>query len=243
MRSRSATAWRGRHVGTEVRGCVQPDALVERSPSDGAELLGEHGAEPIVPRDRQLVDDVGETIEVGRGTIGTADAQRDPRQRAGADERLEVAVRAAVGRGHGLGDELGEPGGEPGAREVHEHGRPGADRFGDVEDPHELAFLQPDDVDDEVRQPIGVELEHEVAGKRLERVADRPSGVCLGAGIDEPEHGPRPIANRRDRQDALSVGARREQTDETVLQVAVAHAHTRSASRRGGSSTRPRSAR
>ena len=172
-----------------------------------------------------FVDDVGESIEVRRRPIGTAHAQRDPRQRAGSDERLEIAVRAAVRRGHRLGDELGEPGREAGSREVHEHRRPGADRLGDVEDAHELALLQPDDVDDEVRQPIRIELEHEVARQRLERVSDRTPGVGLGAGVDESEHGPRPISDRRDRQDALAVGARRQQTDEAMLHGTVAHAH------------------
>ena len=122
---------------------------------------------------------------------------------------------------------LGKPGREAGPREVHEHRRPGADRLGDVEDAHELTLLQPDDVDHEVRQPIRIQLEHEIAWQRFERVPDRASGVGLGAGVDEPEHGACPISDGRDRQDALAVGARRQQTDETMLHRTVAHAHTR----------------
>ena len=76
----------GQHVGAETGWCVHPYAFVEGVPGGSAELLGEHPAETIVPRDRQLVDDVGEPIEVRKRPVGPAHGQRDPRQDAGTDE-------------------------------------------------------------------------------------------------------------------------------------------------------------
>ena len=98
-------------------------------------------------------------MTVGRRTVSVILASvlaptSDSRSRYG----LSYASASA-----GLGDELGKRAVNLVRGQVHEHGRPGADRLGDVEDPHELPLLQADDVDHEVRQPIGVELEHEVA--------------------------------------------------------------------------------
>ena len=181
-----------------------------------AQLMGRRDAEPVDPRGGELVDQRRHVVEIGFGAGRACHGERDPGEIARPEERIDLDRRRAVRLTHQCRHLLGQPGVEALPRHVHEHGRPVADGLRHVEDAHDLALLESDHVDHELGQRVGVELEHEVARERLEHVPHRPPRVRLGSGLGQPEHGPRPIADRRDREHALPVGGGRQQTDEAI---------------------------
>ena len=111
------------------------------------------------------------------------------------------------------------------AGHVHEHGGPRPDGFGDVEDPHDAALLQPDDVDDELGEDVGVEFEHQVARQRLDHVLDGPAGVAVQRRTRQFEHLGGAVGEHRDGEHALAVGRAAEQPDEPVLDAGAGRAH------------------
>ena len=183
-----------------------------------AELVDEGGAQPVGPGDRLLVDQLLERVSVGMA-VGrrSAHADRDASERARRDERLEVALIAAVGVGDDVSEPLWELGGEAAAWEVHEHRRPQAGGFGDFEHSHDTALLQPDDLAHELGDRGRRKLEHDVAGKAFQHRAGRPSRVAVHRLTDEAELVDDLVAEARDVEHAGALGPGREQTDEAVL--------------------------
>ena len=137
----------GRRAGQQVE---DPVALL------GPERVGDGPPRLFLPGLRDPIDGVSETFEVDVAP-GT-DAHRDAGERARPDEGLRVAHLARVVLGDERGDRLGERGREPGARHVDENGRPRTDGLGDVEGADDAPLLQPDDVDDQLGEDVGIRV-------------------------------------------------------------------------------------
>ena len=180
------------------------------------ELVDRGLVDTVEPCGRDVVDHRRQPVEVGRFAVGPFDGERDAGQAARPEERFDLVGGRAVLLGDGGSDPLGQLGVEPLLRQEHEHGRPVADGFRNIEHPHDLALLHADDIDHELREPARVQFEHEVARQRLEHVAHRPAGMRLRSVGCEPEHGPGEVTDRREREHALPVRGRRQQTDEPL---------------------------
>ena len=205
--------------GRDVRDrCVGADGLEQRAGALLPHLGHERGPQAVRPRRRQLVDRPLEGVEIDDpAAFGAADADRDARQRAGADIGLERPAVRLVGVGDRVGDLVRQLRREPATRQVHEHRDPRPDGLGDLERPDQLALLEPDDRCDEPRQGRRLELEDEVARQVLEDGARRPPGVGVHPRRAEVEGVGDRGADARDVEHADAVGVRRQQTDEPGL--------------------------
>jgi hypothetical protein len=176
----------------------------------------------VGPRRRQLVDRAFEAAEVDAAVgLRPAHADRDARQRARPEKRLERALLGFVRGGDGVGDPPGKLGGEPVARQVDEQGHPRSDGVRHFEHPHELALLQPDDVVDELAETRRLELEHQVPRQALQHGPGRPAGVGVHPGRGEVEDLAGLVADPGDLEDADPVGVGRQQPDEPALGLVV----------------------
>ncbi len=190
---------------------------------DGSERVDGGTTRLLFPGLRDPVDRVPQPFEVDR-THG-ADAHRDAGERTRPDQGLRVAHPTAVVLGHERRNPVGQGRREARPGHVHEHGGPRSDRFGDVERPHDAPFLQPDDVDHELGERVGVELEDEVARERLDHVLDGPARVAVQGRTRQLEHLGGAVGEHRDGEDALAVGGAAEQTDEPVLEPGARRPH------------------
>ncbi len=162
----------------------------------------------LLPGLRREVDGGAEFVEIDQ--FGGPHRHRDPRQRTGTEHRFQVAHFPAVLVRDEARHTIRQQRVEPRRRDVHQHGRQRAHRFGDVEDPHDAPFLEPDDVDDELGESVGVELEDQVSWQRLHDVADGPAGVAHDVEPRQAEHFGRPLAQHRNGEHALPVGRARQ---------------------------------
>ena len=185
-RRRSATARSGVTAARYAAGADRPKRVEQPVPAPLAELADQGGAQAFGPRDRLFVDGPLEGVEVG---VAVGDGRRTltvTRASELADTNdSNVADVGAVGGGDDVGEALGKLGGEPAAREVHEHGRPQPGRLGHLEHPHHAAFLQPDDLADEVGDLGRRQFEDDVAREVLEDGSGGPARVAVHGLADQ----------------------------------------------------------
>ncbi len=116
---------------------------------------------------------------------------RDPSERAGAHQRLEITDLAAVVLGDERRDEVRQRRGESRLGHVGEHRRPRPDRFGARRTRGRCgAPGDPTIASDEIGQFLDAGLEDHVTRQRLDHVAHRSPGVALD-GRTRPGRPPR----------------------------------------------------
>ena len=210
-----------RHRRAVRRGSVTAHAIEQIDAGLLTELTDQGGPHALGPRRRQLVDGPFEHGDVDPARRArTAHVDRDAGERARSHQRLEGALVRPLGpvsAGDGLGDSLWQLSREPVAREVDEHGGPGADRVGHLEHADELTLLQPDDVGDELSEPVWFELEDEIARQVLQHRAGGPAGMGVHARLGEVEDAAGVGADAGDVEHADPVGVGRQQPDESPL--------------------------
>ncbi len=197
----------------------------------GWHRVGDHGPHTMTLDLAEQVDErIPGTLTPGpRGTVDRRhesgvvvercgpNGHRDTRERTGPQQRLEVADLTAVVLRHQSRDEFREGRRESGPRHVREHGDPGPDRLGEVEDPDDVSLLQSGDRRDQFGQLPDAGFEDDVTRQGLDHVADGPARVALDGRADRVDHLVGALSDAGNREHALAVGGAAEQAGEPHL--------------------------